>query len=134
MAETRHLPPLPSNRKFGVLFALMFAVAAAYLYFQAAVLWPAVAIAALLFAVAAALAPQLLQPLNRLWFHVGLLLGRIVSPIVLGLIYFVIITPIAIIARWAGRDPLRLKKRSVSSHWVVRDPPGPAPDSFRNQF
>jgi len=64
----------------------------------------------------------------------GHLLGRIVSPIVLGLIFFVLITPVALFGRVAGRDPLRLKPRAISSYWVKREPAGPTPDSFKNQF
>jgi hypothetical protein len=134
MTSHPSLPPLPSNRKFGALFALVFTGAAAYLYFEASSAWPIATLLALLFAAAALIAPTLLAPLNRLWFRFGLLLGRVVSPLVLGLIFFAIITPVSLIARLAGRDALLMKKRKVASYWVARDPPGPEPGSLRNQF
>ncbi len=126
---------LPSNRKFGWFFTFLFAVLAAYAYWKA---WATVALVALilclLFVVLALLAPRLLTPLNRLWYSFGLLLGKIVSPVVLGIIFIVLITPISLITRLFGRDELRLKKRSVDTYWVDRSPPGPKPDSFKNQY
>lgn len=87
-----------------------------------------------LFAVVAFWAPQILSPLNRLWFNFGLMLGKIISPIVLGIIFFVLITPIALVTRFFGRDELKMKKRSVESYWVDRSPPGPPPNTFKNQY
>jgi hypothetical protein len=136
MNPAQHSVALPSNRKFGGLFTAIFAIAAAYFYFFAASGRVALVLAALaaLFAVATIAAPSLLAPLNRLWFQLGLLLGKIVSPLVLGSIFFLLITPVSLISRLFGRDELKMKKRTVSSYWVEREPPGPAPESFRNQF
>jgi hypothetical protein len=64
----------------------------------------------------------------------GILLGRIFSPFVLGVIFFVLLTPISILTRLFGRDELKLKKRSLESYWVDRSPPGPPLDSFKNQY
>jgi hypothetical protein len=61
-------------------------------------------------------------------------LGKIVSPIVLGFIFFIIITPVAIVTKLAGRDALKLRKQNVDSYWVDRSPPGPEPESFKEQF
>ena len=80
------------------------------------------------------LAPQWLRPFNRAWFLLGELLGKIVSPIVLGVIFFLLITPVALVGRLLGRDELRLKRKPVNSYWVDRTPPGPEADSFKNQF
>lgn len=80
------------------------------------------------------IAPSRLSPLNRLWFRLGVLLGKVVSPLVLGVMFFLLITPAALVTRLLGRDALMLKKRSVSSYWVDRIPPGPPGDSFKNQF
>lgn len=136
MNATKHTIVLPSNRKFGGLFSAIFAVAAVYLYFFKAASTSALVLIALaaLFAVVTITAPTLLAPLNRLWFQLGLLLGRIVSPLVLGGIFFLLITPASLLSRWLGRDELRMKKRAVATYWVNREPPGPAPESFRNQF
>jgi hypothetical protein len=128
-------PPLPTNRKFGWFFATVFSALGAYAFWKA---WTEVAAAALalsvLFAAVTLVAPQLLSPLNRLWYGLGLLLGKIVSPIVLGIIFFILITPISLITRLFGRDELKIKKRSVDTYWVDRSPPGPSSDSFKNQY
>jgi hypothetical protein len=64
----------------------------------------------------------------------GLLLGKVVSPIVLALLFFLLITTISLITRLFGRDELKMKKRSVDSYWMNRSPPGPSSDSFKNQY
>jgi hypothetical protein len=126
---------LPSNRKFGLFFFLIFAVLGAYAYTKA---WFQTSITALtiaiLFAVVALIIPQVLSRLNRLWYGLGQLLGAIVSPIVLGVMFFGLITPISLITRLFGRDELKMKKRAVNSYWIDRLPPGPSPDSFNNQY
>lgn len=125
----------PSNQKFGLFFAFVFAMLAAYYYYEGRheVAIFAV-IAAGIFAISALIAPQILTPLNILWNKLGVLLGRVVSPMVLCIIFFFLITPISLIMRMCGRDELRLRPRSVDSYWIDRDPPGPEKDSFKNQF
>lgn len=130
------LPPLPSNRRFGALFTLVFALLAAYGAYKG---WSRVAtgglgVIAAIFALLSTIAPARLEPLNRLWFKFGMLLGRIVSPIVLGLIFFLLITPVAMLGRAFGRDELKLRKRVADSYWVDRVPAGPPADSFKNMF
>ena len=84
---------------------------------------------------AALLRPSLLAPLYRVWFQFGLLLHRIISPVVLGIMFFIVITPIGILMRTFGKDPLHLRHRSeVTSYWIPRIPPGPPPDTLRDQF
>ena len=91
-------------------------------------------VVAVLFAGVTLLAPQALTRLNRLWYDLGMLLGKITSPVVLGVIFFVLITPVALALRLFGRDYLKMRKRSVESYWVDRSPPGPPSDSFKNQY
>lgn len=80
-------------------------------------------------------APNLLAPLNRIWFRFGLLLNAIVSPIVLGLLFFLIITPMGWLMRLFGARPLHLTfDRTADSYWIRREPPGPPPSSLKNQF
>jgi len=126
---------LPSNRKFGLFFFCIFTALGAYSYTKA---WFQISITALtiafLFAVVALIVPQTLSRLNRLWYGLGQLLGAIVSPIVLGVMFFGLITPISLITRLFGRDELKMKKRAVNSYWIDRSPPGPLPDSFNNQY
>lgn len=129
-------PQLPTNRKFGWFFTFVFALFAVCAHIK---IWGQPAVAALLilsviFAAVTLVSPKLLSPLNWFWYRLGLLLGKIVSPIVLGVIFFVLITPISLITRVFGRDELKMKKRSVVSYWVDRSPPGPLSDSFKNQY
>ncbi len=124
-----------SERAFGLVFAAFFALIGFWplLAGTGPRLW-ALAVSAL-FAGAAFLAPGLLKPLNRLWFRFGELLHKIVNPLVMGLLFFLTVTPIALLMRVAGKDPLRLKfDRGAKSYWIAREPPGPAPESMRNQF
>jgi hypothetical protein len=80
-------------------------------------------------------APARLAPLNRAWTRLGLLLFKVVNPVVLGLIYLTTIVPIGLLMRLRGRDLLSLKfDRQAPSYWVVREPPGPAPETLIRQF
>jgi hypothetical protein len=128
-------PKLPTNQRFGLFFAALLLVLAAYAHWREFELVSTPAfISSALFALLALFSPQLLGPLNRLWYDFGLLLGSIVSPIVLGAIFFLIITPVALVARLFGRDELKITRRPVDSYWVARSPPGPSSDSFKNQY
>jgi hypothetical protein len=80
-------------------------------------------------------APARLAPLNRAWTRLGLILFKVVNPLVLGLIYLTTIVPIGLSMRLLGRDLLNLKiDRAATSYWLVRDPPGPATDTMIRQF
>jgi hypothetical protein len=80
-------------------------------------------------------APARLAPLNRAWTRLGLLLFKVVNPLVLGLIYLTTIVPIGLLMRLLGRDLLSLKfDRQAQSYWVLREPPGPAPETMIRQF
>lgn len=96
--------------------------------------WPALSIAAA-FAATAIFRPTLLGGANHLWMRFGVLLGHVVSPIALGILYYGVLTPIGVFMRIRGKDSLRLKvDPSASTYWIARTPPGPAPDSMTNQF
>ena len=124
-----------SERAFGLVFAAVFLLVALWpLLDRASLRWWALALAAA-FALCAWFVPHVLAPLNRLWFRFGELLHRIVSPVALGVIFFGAVTPYALVMRLFGRDALLLRKASARpSYWVRREPPGPPPDSFHNQF
>jgi len=125
---------LPSNRKFGFFFTFVFAVAAAYFHNSANMTWAYIFIAAsLIFLVITLVKDEVLLPLNKLWMRLGLLLGMIVSPIVLGIIFFGLFTPIAFFMRLSGRDELRLKFSKKASHWISRSEPIKS-ESFKYQF
>ena len=124
-----------SDRSFGIVFAVVFAVIGLFpLWAGAAVRpWALTLAGAVLFAALAA--PKILGPANRLWFRFGMGLHRIVTPVVLGFVFFSTVVPTAVVMRMAGKDPLRLSSdRHVASYWIKRDPPGPDPQTMRNQF
>jgi hypothetical protein len=125
----------PSDRSFGVVMAVFFAVVALWpaVHHRPVRMWALAAAAALLLAAIAA--PAALYAANRAWMKVGLAVGRVTNPIVTALMFFVVFTPAALVARMLGRDPLRLRyDREAESYWIPRQPPGPAPESMRNQF
>lgn len=129
-------PKLPSERSFGLLFTVIFAGVGVYGFFKGWAQGTAIAffVAGFSFGLITILAPRFLAPLNKAWFQLGQLLGRIINPIVLSIIFFGLLTPVALITRLFGRDALKLRPRTCSSYWVERNPPGPASDSFKNQF
>ena len=125
---------LPSNRKFGFFFTFVIALVAAYYLYSEKMTWAyAFIAAALIFLLVTLVKSDALTPLNKLWMWFGLLLGMIVSPIVLGVIFFGLITPIAITMRLSGRDELRLKSYQKASHWIKRSEPIKS-ESFKQQF
>ena len=117
-----------SNRSFGLVFTGFFAIVAAISAWRHGWMWPYASGLAAAFLIASFAAPDLLAPLNRAWMKFGLLLGRIVAPIVLGLLF-------GLIMRARGKDLLRLKfDRNARSYWIERTPPGPPPETMRKQF
>ena len=124
-----------SDRSFGLVFAGFFALLAGYNWWHAGTRWPIYLGIAGVFLLAALVRPDVLSPLNRLWSKLGILLGKIVSPVVLGLIFFVVMTPLAALMRALGKDGLRLRSDSgAGSYWIVRQPPGPPGETMRDQF
>ena len=124
-----------SERSFGIVFAAVFAAIGLWpLAGDGGVHWWALVVAALILA-AALVAPRVLEPANRLWFRFGRLLHGIVTPLILGLIFFSTVTPTALLMRLTGKDPLALRfEPGKPSYWIRREPPGPAPDTMKNQF
>ena len=124
-----------SDRSFGVVFAVVAgAVALLPLWHGREPRWWALAAAAVFLFLAIA-APRLLRPLNRLWHRFGLLLARFINPLVLGLLFYFVISPMGLIMRMAGKDPLRLRwQPEADSYWIERAPPGPKPETMKNQF
>lgn len=124
-----------SERSFAVVFAVVFAVIGLWPLTDGAAprAWSLLVAAALL--LAGYLAPALLAPFNRLWFRFGILLGRVVSPVVLALLFFATVLPTGLLMRLFRKDILRLRfDRQAKSYWIPRDPPGPPPESLRQQF
>lgn len=126
---------MPSNRAFGGLFTAVFAIAGAWSLWRGGAAFPWWFGASAFTLATTLLAPALLAPFNRGWMALGNLLGRVVSPIVLGVIFFAVITPFGVIRRATGWDPMRRRyDPDASTYWIERSPPGPAPDSLPNQF
>lgn len=124
-----------SNRSFGLVFAGFFAIVAAISAWRHGWMWPWAAGIAGAFLIVSFALPGILAPLNRGWTKFGLLLGKIVAPVVLGLLFFLSVVPIGLIMRARGKDLLRLKfDRAARSYWIERDPPGPPPETMRKQF
>lgn len=124
-----------SDRSFGYVFCGLFVIIGLWPLLSSGTprLW-SLAIAAGFLGVSL-IRPSLLRPLNRLWFKFGLLLHKVVNPLIMGLIFFTTVTPIGLLMRVLGKDllGLRLSKES-ETYWIQRDPPGPAPDTMRQQF
>lgn len=124
-----------SSRTFGFVFTGVFAIVALWPLFSGNPprLWAAAVASA--FLLIGLFAPRALGPLNRLWFRFGMLLNAVISPIVMAAIFFLAVTPTAIILRIFGKDPLRLKRApDASSYWIRRTPAGPDPETMKNQF
>ncbi len=124
---------LPSNFQFGAVFSGFFFVTFVYLRYKELAGWSNLAISLSgIFAIVTVAAPSLLARFNQAWFKLGLILSAIFSPIILGFIFFVLITPMSLVMRLSGRDILLIKKSNVSSYWVDKKPLNP--DSFKHQF
>ena len=124
-----------SDRAFGVVFAVVFVLVALYPLLDggAVRLWALLASAA--FLALALVRPALLAPLNALWTKLGLVLHNIVNPLVLGLMFYLVLTPTALLLRLFGKDLVGRKFDSErTSYWVDREPPGPSPETMKNQF
>jgi hypothetical protein len=131
-----HTPQLPSNKKFGLLFAAIFLALALYANSKnaASLIIGLLLLTSSFFLISSFFYQALLTPLNKAWFTLGLALGKVVSPIVLGIIFFGLITPIALMARLMGRDELKLKRPKKSSYWSEPIGSNSDADSFKNQF
>jgi len=127
----------PSEKSFGITFAVVFGLIAAWLFWRKHVPIYSVlaAAAAIFFLIAGFLTPQLLRPLNLLWLKFGLLLHKIVNPLVMGLLFYVVFTPMGLIMRLAGKDLLSLKRDgAASSYWTPRQTTSDVEASMKNQF
>ena len=125
----------PTDRAFGLTVGPILALLSLRPLLEGrAPWWILTAIGAAL-AAAALAAPRILGPLNRAWMALGDLLGRIVGPIVLAIIFYLAVTPTGWLLRLAGKDAMRRRSdRALESYWLPRRPPGPAPDTMANQF
>ena len=127
--------PLPSNRSFGWTFAGILFIAGTYQLWQDAAAPPWLLALAGALAAVTLLKDAWLAPLNRAWMKLGEWLGRLVSPVILALLFFGLFTPTGLVMRLFGRDAMaRGFEPRRRSYWIERDPPGPPEGSFGNMF
>jgi len=126
--------PESSDRSFGLVFGVVFCIIACWpLLYLESPRWWALAIA-IAFAIVALLRPQLLHQLNLAWLALGRLLHKIVSPLVMGVIFFAIVTPTGWIMRLNGKDLLSLKRRPDQKSYWIRPEPARSETEMKNQF
>ena len=122
---------ISSNRSFGVVFFIVFLLIALYplLNNNEVRLWSL--IISVLFLILGILNSKILSPLNKIWFKFGLLLGKIISPLVMGVIFFLVVTPIGLIMRLLNKDLLKLKFNKTNTYWIEKTEPK---SKMKNQF
>ncbi|MDC0975055.1 SxtJ family membrane protein [Candidatus Pelagibacter sp.] len=122
---------ISSNRSFGIVFFIVFILIAFYpLINQGEIrIWSV--LISLLFLILGIINSKILTPLNKVWFKFGIFLGKIISPIVMGLIFFLVVTPIAFLMRMLKKDLLNLKFSKNNSYWVEKTDPK---STMKNQF
>ncbi len=120
-----------SNRSFGILFAIVFILIA---------LWPLIKgneirlwslIISIIFLTLGLVNSKILTPLNKLWFKLGIFLGNFIAPIIMGIIFFFVVTPTGIIMKLLGKDLIKLKKNNENSYWIKKND---IKTSMKNQF
>ena len=125
----------PSNQKFGLFFSVIFFILSVYQWVAHKNIAAVLFLILFLFTIFSTLIfPTILEPFNKAWFRFGEILGRSVNPFVMGVIFFIILTPLAVALRLAGRDILLIKRRNAMTYWIDRDPVRPAADSYKAQF
>ena len=120
-----------SNRSFGIVFFVFFLLIALYPLFKGSDIRIWSLIISFIFFALGLINSNLLTPLNRLWFKFGLFLGKIISPLIMGIIFFIVVTPIGITMRLLKKDLLNLKYDKKESYWIEKTGPK---SKMKNQF
>ena len=122
---------ISSNRSFGIVFFVVFFLIALYplINNEEIRIWSL--IISLIFLILGLINSKILTPLNKLWFKFGILLGKVVSPIIMGIIFFLVVTPIGVIMRLLGKDLLNLKYNKNKTYWIEKNGPK---SKMKNQF
>ena len=122
---------LPSNRNFGIVFSIVFLIIA---------IWPILnqneiriwsIIISLIFLILGLINSKFLSPLNKVWFKFGLILGSLIAPIVMGIVFFLVVTPTGLIMKALGKDLLELKRNKNNTYWLEKDNSN---NNLKNQF
>ena len=114
---------ISSNRSFGIVFFTVFFIVSIYPIFKGGDLRIWSLIISIIFLILGLLNSKTLTPLNKIWFKFGVLLGNIISPIVMGIVFFIVVTPISLIMKSLGKDVLNLKKNTNKSYWIEKTGP-----------
>ena len=122
---------ISSNRSFGIVFFIVFLLIALYPLINTGEFRSWSLIISFIFLILGILNSKILTPLNKLWFKFGILLGKIVSPIIMGIIFFFVVTPIGVLMRFFGKDVLNLKYNNNKSYWIEKTGPK---SKMKNQF
>ena len=120
-----------TNRSFGIVFSLVFLLIALYplINNEDIRLWSLVI--SLIFLLLGLVNSKILTPLNKIWFKFGIFLGNIISPIIMAIVFFLVVTPVGLIMRVLGKDPLNLKFNAKKSYWIEKNGPK---SKMKNQF
>ena len=111
---------ISSNRSFGIVFFIFFLIVSIFPLFKDEDIRIWAVIVAIIFLILGLLNSSVLSPLNKIWFKFGILLGNFISPIIMGLVFFTVLTPTAFIVRAFGKDLLNLKKNNKKSYWIEK--------------
>ena len=122
---------ISSNRSFGIVFFVVFLLIALYHFTYGGEIRIWSLIISIIFLILGLLNSKILAPLNKIWFKFGIILGNIVSPIIMGLIFFIIVTPTALILKIFRKDILNLRKNNSITYWIKRSGPK---SKMKNQF
>jgi hypothetical protein len=122
---------MSSNKSFGIVFFVFFSIISLFPLFKDGNIRIWAIITAITFLILGLLNSPFLNPLNKIWFKFGILLGGIMSPIVMGLVFFIVVTPTSLIMRMLGKNLLGLKKDNKKSYWLERPP---LKSKMKNQF
>ena len=122
---------ISSNRSFGIVFFVVFLVIAFYPLAHGGEIRIWSMIISIIFLILGLLNSKILAPLNKIWFKFGIILGKIVSPLIMGIIFFLVVTPIGLIMRLLGKDLLNLKYNQGKTYWIEKKGPK---SKMKNQF
>ena len=129
--STNRNTKLPTNKNFGIVFSIVFLIIALFPLINDGGLRVWSLIVSTIFLFLGLINSKILTPLNKIWFKFGLILGRIVSPVIMGVIFFLVVTPTALIMRLVGKDLLNLKFNKYKSYWIVKTG---SKSNMKNQF
>ena len=122
---------ISSNRSFGIVFFVVFLLIALYPLLNSGEIRIWSVLISLIFLVLGLFNSKILSPLNKLWFKFGILIGKIISPIIMGIIFFLVVTPIGLLMRLLGKDLINLKYNNNKSYWIEKKGPK---SKMKNQF